>query len=298
MFILAQLIGLYVVNFYMDENNKLPYGFDENQAIQKDNSFYTQFLISLVFSFVVAIAIVFFLIKVKSNYIIKIWFFGVTCIALGITLTIASKKLGIIYPSYIALAVGVVLAYFKIFRRNIIIHNITELLIYPGIAALFVLMLNLPTCIILLILISIYDIWAVWKSGIMQKMASFQINNVGVFGGFFLPYAGRKMKEKINLLKEKYNNKIPMKIAKKHGLKINLAILGGGDIIFPIIAAGVFLKTFSSIYASLIVILFATLGLLYIFLFGKKKKPYPAMPYLTAGLLIGMAVARLLLVYL
>jgi len=49
--------------------------------------------------------------------------------------------------------------------------------------------------------------WAVWHSGIMQKMAKYQINKLNIFSGFFIPYANKKTKQKIKLLKEKYKNK-------------------------------------------------------------------------------------------
>jgi presenilin-like A22 family membrane protease len=155
-------------------------------------------------------------------------------------------------------------------------------------------MLNLPVIIIILILISIYDVWAVWHSGIMQKMAQYQMNEVGIFGGLIIPYASNAIKNKIKFLKEKYKNDIPKSIIKKSKLKINLAILGGGDIFYPLIAAGIVMKTFGSIYFGLIISLFAALGLGYLFIFGKKHKPYPAMPYLTVGIYIGMLVAWLL----
>lgn len=297
MFILTQLIGLYVVNFYLNDGEIIPYGFD-NSGI--DNSAGVQFnlLQSIIISFVLAIAIVFLLMRVKSIWFMRGWFFVVIALALGITLNLFMIKLGLIYPSLFAIALGILLAYLKIFRKNILVHNITELLIYPGIAAIFVAMLNVWTTIILLIIISIYDIWAVWHSGVMQKMAKFQINSLGVFGGFFLPYASDKVKEKIKLLKLKYKNKnIPEKVIKKSKIKIALAILGGGDIIFPIISAGVVLKAFGNIYSALCVSLFASIALLYLFVFAEKKKFYPAMPYLTAGILIGMLCGWLITVF-
>jgi len=296
MFIVAQLIGLFIVNFYLQEENTLPYGFDQREQIQQTPNFYSQFLISLVISLVIAIILVFFLMRIKSTFIMRLWFFIVISLALGIAFNIFGIKLGLAYPGAIALVVGIVLAYFKIFRRNIIIHNLTELLIYPAIAAIFVTMLNLTTVIILLLIISAYDIWAVWKSGIMQKMAGFQINTLGIFGGFFIPYASKKIKDKIKLLKLKYKNKkeIPQTVLKRNKIKVNLAILGGGDVVFPIIAAGVVLKSFNNIYSSLAVVLFASLALLYLFAFGKKGKPYPAMPYLTVGIYLGMIIGWLI----
>jgi presenilin-like A22 family membrane protease len=53
------------------------------------------------------------------------------------------------------------------------------------------------------------------------------------------------------------------------------------------ITAGIFLRAFGFV-SSLFIIFGATIGLLYLFLFGKKKKAYPAMPYITTGILLGV----------
>jgi len=225
----------------------------------------------------------------------RFWFFFVVTVALGITINVLFVKLGLAYASILALVLGLILAYFKVFKRNIIIHNLTELFIYPGIAPIFIALLNLPAAIIMLILISIYDLWAVWKSKIMIKMTKYQINEVGIFSGLLIPYASSKIKAKLKNLKLKYHNKIPQRVLKKSKIRVNLAILGGGDIVFSLIAAGVFYKTTQNIYSTLIVVLFAALALSYLLIFGYKKKSYPAMPYLTTGILIGMAIARLLI---
>lgn len=292
MFIITQLIGLAVVSFYLNPNNIVPYGFNESKNIEPV-SFFSQ----LLFSFVIAIVLVLFLMKIKSNMFMKLWFFLVIIFALGITLNaiLISYGMGSRLAGIIGLILGLVLSYFKIFKRNMLVHNATELLVYPGIAALFVAMLNLPVTIVLLLIISIYDMWAVWKSKIMIKMAKYQINTLGIFGGFLIPYADKKTKDKIKLMKLKYKNNIPEKVIKNSKLKIRMAMLGGGDIVFSIIAAGVFLKTYGSFGGALIVTLFAVLALLYLFMVGEKKKSYPAMPYLTTGILIGMAVSRILI---
>src|SRR3972149_969981 len=62
----------------------------------------------------------------------------------------------------------------------------------------------------------------------------------------------------------------------KKKIKIGVAILGGGDVVFPIIAAGVMLKTLG-LGAALLVTLGATLGLAYIFFMSEKRRYYPAM---------------------
>lgn len=298
MFIVTQLIGLYVVNFYMSDGIKLPYGFDQSHTAPTSTGDFYSFLISLVISFAIAVFLVFILMRIKYLWFIRAWFFVVISLSLGLTLNLLTTKFGLVYPSFFALILGILLAYLKVFRRNVLVHNSTELLIYPGIAAIFISMLNLNTTIILLILISIYDIWAVWHSGVMQKMAKFQMNSVGIFSGFFIPYAPKAVKEKIKLLRIKYKNiKIPENIIKKNNIKINLAILGGGDVIFPIISAGVFMKTFHNLSATLTVTLFASLALLYLFVFAKKRKYYPAMPYLTTGIFLGMLVGWLIFIH-
>ena len=282
MFVATQLIGVYVVNYYLGQPG-LPYGMTPPQA-EKEADFYTNFLPSLIISFVIAIALLFLLMKFKSEFILKLWFFIVIAIALGITFLsfIPDFK----YSSLIILAITLPLAFIKIYKRNFIVHNATELFVYPGIAAVFVPILNMWTAVILLILISIYDMWAVWRSGIMQRMAKYQMNKLKIFAGFFVPYASKKVKEQIRNMKKSD--------LKKKKIKINLAILGGGDIIFPIIAAGVVLKNFGLSHA-LFVTLGATLGLAFLFSKAEKKKFYPAMPFITAGIFLGMILGYLIL---
>ena len=75
---------------------------------------------------------------------------------------------------------------------------------------------------------------------------------------------------------------------KKQKVKVNLAILGGGDVIFPIIASGVFYKVYGTIIPAFIISIFATLALLGLFILARKGKFYPAMPFLTIGIYLGI----------
>jgi len=76
----------------------------------------------------------------------------------------------------------------------------------------------------------------------------------------------------------------------KKKIKVNIAILGGGDIVFPIITAGIVLKTFGLIPA-IFVIFGAALGLGLLFFLAEKKKFYPAMPFITAGIFAGFILS-------
>jgi len=284
MFIITQLIGLAVVNWYTEKN--LPYNMQPPADVTPEFS-----IISIVTAFAIAIAVIFLLTKLKAKWFLRIWFFVVVIIALSITLNSLFSYLTFPSTTLIAFVVALPLAFFKIFRQNLLVHNLTELMIYPGIASVFVPILNVWTIILLLVAISAYDIWAVWHTGFMQKMAKFQIEHLKIFAGFFVPYAGKKEKKKIKTLKQKYKNqKIPEKIVKKSKIRISLAILGGGDVVFPIIAAGIFLRTFN-LLSALTITFFASLALLGLFIAAKKGKFYPAMPFITSGIFIGMLIS-------
>lgn len=288
MFIVTQFIGLYVVNYYsptqivdgvhVNVSTPAQVPFIENPKIETEKEFY-QIFPSIIVAFIIAIALMFFLTKIKSVIIIRLWFAFVVGLALTITITSFLPQLE--YSKYIAIGIAIPLVFLKVFKRYFIIHNFTELLIYPGIASVFVPVLNTYTIIALLFAISIYDLWAVWKSGIMQKMAKHQISTLKIFAGFLVPSLTKEQRAKLK--------KMPKGKLKKKGMKVNMAILGGGDVIFPIITAGVFLKVYGWSPA-ILTIIGATCGLSYIFFFGKEKKAYPAMPFITTGILAGLAV--------
>ncbi len=80
---------------------------------------------------------------------------------------------------------------------------------------------------------------------------------------------------------------------KKKKVSVHVAILGGGDVVFPIITAGVMLKTLGLIPA-LLVIAGATIGLITLLLLAEKKKFYPAMPFITMGIFIAIILSYLI----
>jgi len=289
MFIVTQLIGLAIVSFYNNPEHVLPFGMEPPDEMRVDDGG-IDYLGSIFFAFVFAIFLFFILTKINAAKFIRAWFFIVTSLALGLSLNAIFFKMSILsYTTTFALAFAAILAYFKIYKRDLVVHNVTELFIYPGIAAVFVPILNVFGIIILLLAISLYDIWAVWHSEFMQKMASYQINKLKFFTGFFMPYADKKTKLKIKKIKDKYTSKEDVeKHLKKSNVKVSLAILGGGDIIFPIITAGVILKVTGSISQALIISLSATLALLFLFIMARKGKFYPAMPFLTIGMYLGL----------
>jgi len=320
MFVLTQLIGIYVVNYYSPikvvdgitsnvTSPQLPFGFEPGQ-VEQEVDFWRAVFPSLIFAFVISISIFFILRKFRAEKFLRIWFFIVIFMTLTISLLAFLPKWKYIF--YFACVISVILAIFKVFKRKILIHNLTELLVYPGIAAVFVAFISSPTnpergifaIIALLILISAYDIWAVWHSGLMQKMAKYQMNQVKVFSGFFIPYISKKVKLQLEKIKKSKKSK-KFKEEQTRKIKVNVAVLGGGDVVFPIIASGVILRKFGFItiswlggiqlpIASLLVVLGATLGLGFLLFFSEKKKFYPAMPYISTGILFAIGLSYLL----
>ncbi len=299
MFFITQLIGLFIVNSYSPYQStilnsttgqlenvtitpQLPYGMQPPSGLSTQVS-----LTSILISFFIAISLIFILMRIRADMFIRIWFFLVVIIALIISFNSIFNYIPLLgkYASIIAVIIAIPLAVYTNFRRNILIHNLTELLIYPGIAAVFVPILNIWAIVILLFIISAYDIYAVWHAGFMQKMAKYQMNTLKLFAGFFVPYIQKKDRDRISTMS------VAQK--KKARIKVSLAILGGGDVVFPIIAAGVFMQKYG-LASGLLISVFATLALLLLFIFARKGKFYPAMPFLTAGILVGIALGFLI----
>ncbi len=314
MFFITQIIGLVVVNVYSSQrtlsfvedgkvvertvNNTIPYGMEPPKDISPQVS-----VMSILIAIVTATFLFMILTRLRASFLIKSWFFFVvfmtSAVSLNALLSLANPSWDKVltmdfgYPltiiSIIALAVSLILSFFKIIKRNLIIHNLTELLIYPGLAAIFVPLLNIKWMIILLLLISVYDMYAVWKSKHMVKLAKYQIQNLKIFTGFFLPYLTNKSLAKLKNLKKFKDIKLKDVKEKTKNIRVSLAILGGGDVAFPLIFAGIILREFSFIHASIIA-LTSTLSLLFLFVIAKKEKFYPAMPFITAGCLIGYLI--------
>ncbi len=294
MFLVAQFIGLYVSHAYLPVqqqvfNNEtgqmenqtiynIPYGFNPPENISPTAS-----VISIMISILIAVGIIFLFMRFRAETLLRVWFAFVVMIGIALALNAFLDKI-IIYPSAIAVLVALPLAVLKIYRRNILIHNITELLIYPGIAVVFIPLLSVWSSVILLVLISIYDIYAVWHAGFMQKMARYQIEKLHVFSGFLIPY----VKKTSNIV-----SNAPAKLKSKNNkTSVQVAILGGGDVVFPIIISGVLLRA-SGLLPALFVTLGATLALGLLFYFSEKGKFYPAMPFISAGCIIGVLLGYL-----
>ena len=274
-FLLAQFVGLGIVYKYIDftqtqELGKttfkdLPIG--ERPPVEENNSY-----IPVIFAVLIGTGLLLLLIKFKLGWLQKFWF----TISVVIALIMA---FGAFMPKTVAIGLALFLGIWKIFKPNFWVQNFTELFIYGGLAAIFVPLFNIRSAVILLILIAIYDAYAVWKSKHMVALAKSQMKEK-IFAGLLVPY---HLGKKTSL------------IARKHAVpqKAHMAILGGGDIAFPLIFSGVIIKEMG-LWQSLIIPFFALGGLAFLLWWADKGKFYPAMPFISAGCFVGLGVVWLI----
>jgi len=263
----AQIIGLSITQAYID----VPASVEKGELVWKElplverpdvePQFSLWYIIGAV---LIGTLLILLIIRFGQVLLWKLWFYFAVVLCLAVALSAFISQL---YAIILALLLG----FFKVFRPNLYVHNLTELFLYGGLAVIFVPILNVFYAFILLLALSAYDMYAVWHSGHMIKMAKFQTAS-GVFAGLLIPYklSGRGTKK-----------------------QVRTAVLGGGDIGFPLIFAGTVLVATSFLHA-IVVALGATAALFVLLLLSQKDKFYPAMPFLTLGCAAGYLVTLLM----
>jgi len=292
-FICAQIVGLMIINEYIDIKESSETGktvvnqeaYDRTGISPPPVRNESLSWIYIIGAVIVGTVLVLLIVKFKTRRLWKLWFFMSVFITLYVAFApFIAKVLNDNLSRNVTLVVAVGLALYKIFRPNILVHNLTEIFIYGGLAALIVPIINMTSAFALLIAISIYDMYAVWKSKHMVTMAKFQAESK-IFAGLMLQYKpGGKIQFESKPGKAKSGAKGEAKSA----------ILGGGDIAFPLLFSGVVLKTTASFINPLIITLFAAGALFGLLVYGKSNRFYPAMPFISAGCFLGFGVVKLL----
>lgn len=135
------------------------------------------------------------------------------------------------------------------------------------------------TVILLLVLFSIYDYIAVYKTKHMIKMAKAMIEQ-GAILGLILPQKSSDFKASL-------------KEVRPGGQRF--FVLGGGDIVFPLIFSVSLIP--KGVVHSLIVATFSLLGLFanfYFFFRQKRRKPIPALPLIALFSILGFLLTLIL----
>lgn len=203
-------------------------------------------------SAIVIMSLLFLTMKVKFKLLLKLWFFIAFTICCAITLSAFIE-------GWISIFIALTISILKFKERDIYVHNLGEILVYGGVVAIFSPIFKFWSSILLLIIISIYDYIAVFITKHMIGLAKMQ-EELGIFSGLIVVNKGE------------------------------VAILGGGDIAFSLLFSVTVLREFGMLSA-LLSIYGATLLLSILMLVGKKKKYYPAMPFITVGLIFGFLIS-------
>jgi len=287
-FFMAQFTGLLIINHYIDhrktvetkkvEWQPLPYNLERPEVKNQSFSF-----IYISIAILIGTVLVLLLVRFNKPFIWRLWFFATVWLTLSIAF---SAFINNIAAAVLALVISVL----KLYKPNIIIQNMSEIFIYGGLASIFVPMINLFAAFMLLIVVSVYDFIAVFKTKHMIKLAKFQSESK-VFPGLLIPYG----KNKVVLKGEAMPN------PESKEKKLRIAVLGGGDIGFTLIFAGVVMKGLMlqetiliGFLKTLIIPIFVSFALLILLLKGQQNKFYPAMPVLSIGCFIGYLVVWLI----
>jgi presenilin-like A22 family membrane protease len=294
-FFLAQMMGLVALSFNTVVS-QAPGGEVVVQHLdtaigerpQMEGSFTFLYMIVTI---LIGTGLILLLIRMRKIRVWKILYF----FAVWMTCTIT---LGVFIDPLMAMALCFGLALLKLYKPNPWTHNLTEILIYAGIAIIFVPLLDVVWVTVLLLAISVYDVIAVWKSKHMITMAEFQTKS-HAFAGIVIGY---KVKAPVKPEKAEAKGKVRTKVAAKTSLKLpeetrtKNAILGGGDIAFPLIFSGVVMDSLirtagmgkpMAFLAVMVIPVVVTIALFILLAKAKKDRYYPAMPFLTAGCLAG-----------
>lgn len=293
LFLISQLFGLLVINKYIVKRTVTPAGktnvsWKEIPYVERPQVNETTSFVYVLIGIIIGTILLLLLIKMKAVAIWKTWYFVAIFLSIGISLAAFLNKVWTIL-------LALILSFLKTVKPNVFIHNLTEPLVYAGIAALLIPVFNIPSALILLLLISVYDYLAVNKIKHMVTLAKFQTSQNN-FAGIMIPYAKNRILIKQSKVKVNYTGKKGSKVSKPQRRIKNkgysTAILGGGDIALPLLFAGTVLKYYALTQA-FIVVLTATIALAYLLYTSKEKKFYPAMPFLTIGCLVGYLIVLL-----
>jgi len=182
-------------------------------------------------------------------------------------------------PDFFALILILFLIFVWLKKPSILIHDLAVILGIAGVGAVLGLRLTSWSVVLLLIILSIYDFIAVYKTKHMVKMAK-EMMKTGTILALIVP---RSIPDFKTDLKE-----VGVPARRLDG---KFLILGGGDIAFPLLLCVSLLS--EGFINSFIVAIFALIGLLvsfWLFISQKIRKPIPALPPIALFSIIGFLI--------
>ncbi len=234
-----------------------------------------------IFQFILAVAFLFFILFIikqkkkkrviyKSLFILAVWWGGAITLNLWLNSLLALILMGLLV--------------FWWYKQPLVLnHNICLILGLVGTGSILGLSLDPWTIVLLLVIFSIYDFIAVYKTKHMVKMAREMIEHKAVLA-LIIPQRISGLGKQLESVKND-----------SQAVKREFLILGGGDVVFPMIFCVSLIP--QGITDSLIVAVFALLGLLasfWIFIRQENRKPIPALPPIALFSLIGFLITLII----
>ena len=181
-------------------------------------------------------------------------------------------------PWDLALAIATVLLF--MFVKNVFIHDVGLVLGLAGISSVLGITISPKTAVFLMVILSFYDIIAVYWTKHMVYLAKGMMESGAIFG-FIIPFKLADLFYHSSEAKKEVGGRF--------------MVLGSGDIGLPVIMASSVAVV--SISQALVVGFFSLLGLLathLIFVNQSERKPMAALPPIATLTIIGYVVAQLI----
>lgn len=256
-FLLVQLVGL----------------FTASQLIKNRADTYLNIpeisMVSFALSFIIAVSLIFLAIKfLKGKFGFKLLF--VFLIVVG-----SKTVFNSIFPDFISNLLALAVVALWVALPYVWMHNVAIILAISGISAELGFAVSLPTVLILLALLSIYDVIAVYRTKHMITMFK-DLMQRGVVLSIIVPVKIKDFMKKTEVAQ-------PRK---------GFLFLGTGDLAFPLIFAVTALK-FSFISAVLI-IAGATVGAIvvfYLLVSQAQRRALPALPPIAICSILGFIIS-------
>ncbi|TSC91006.1 MAG: hypothetical protein G01um10142_116 [Parcubacteria group bacterium Gr01-1014_2] len=197
---------------------------------------------------------------------------------LGLVIFTGSQLVfSVIYMNFIFTALASLLLVILVFKKRIVfIHNIGIILGMAGIGAVLGLSLTPVSVVVLLLILSFYDIVAVYKTGHMVKIAEDMIKSRAI-SGIVLPQNRKGWSANITRVRPGGE----------------YMILGSGDLIMPLILISSVIGI-HGLASGLVVLFFSLLGLsltYYLFVTQRTRRPMAALPPIAAMSIVGYLIA-------
>ncbi len=224
-------------------------------------------IFQFLFSFLIATLLMLLFLKIfKGKFMFEIFFSGAVIFG-------AQGPLGIIFVKFTAFLIAIVIAALRFIYPRILTQNLAIIIAIAGIAASLGMSVKPLMALIILILLSVYDIIAVYKTRHMVKLFKGMAKRGAVLA-LVVPKSFSLWFNKFEIIKPENKNEF--------------IFLGTGDLALPVFFAISALS--SGIEFSLFIIFGAIIGFTVnhlIFINQKERKPIPALPVIAFFSILG-----------